>query len=293
MKKSKKLITRTFQFILKNYLPNFFLMYFLFLRTFRKFKKTVKQPKIKKFFSTNNLDKINNYEYKITSQNNEDGIIDYIFKIIPNKKYFCEIGFGYYEFNSLDLIKKGWSGKLIDANTLEVLALKANLAFFYPRTNIKILNNTVNKKNINDLLFQESEKKNIDFFSIDIDGNDYWVLKECNLNNISCVCLEYNHWLGRDSKKIMRYDENFNFVDNGIFGASLLAFDNLMNSKGFKLIAVESSGTNAFYINEKFSHFFAILDPIKSFKSIGRFYSEEKKEKIFNNIKSSKLFFDI
>jgi hypothetical protein len=293
MKKSKKQSTRILQFILKNYLPNFFLMCFLFLRTFKKFKKSINQSKKTKPFSTNNLDKINNCEYKITSQNNEDGIIEYIFKKIPNNKYFCEIGFGYYEFNSLNLIRNGWSGRLIDIDLLEALALKANLAFFYHNSHVRILNNSVNKENINKLIFPEFEKKKIDFFSIDIDGNDYWVLKECNLDEVSCVCLEYNHWLGVNLKKVMNYKENFNFVDDGIFGASLLAFDTLMNSKGFKLIAVESSGTNAFYVQNKFSHFFEILDPIKSFKSVGRFYSKERKKKIFNNIELSKLFLEV
>ena len=53
-----------------------------------------------------------------------------------------------------------------------------------------------------------------------------------------------------------------------------------MNEKKFKLISVDSSGTNAFFINEKFSDLFEILDPIKSFKSVGRLYSEEQQKKM-------------
>ena len=130
MKKSKKYITRIIGFFLKKFSPKSVYSFFLFLRTFKKFKKSINSNKEYTKFSSK-LTKINNYEYKITSQNNEDGIIDYIFKIIPNNKYFIEIGFGYYEFNSLNLIKNGWCGKLIDINEDESLALKKKFKFFF------------------------------------------------------------------------------------------------------------------------------------------------------------------
>ena len=129
------------------------------------------------------------------------------------------------------------------------------------------------------MLFDIQKHNHIDFFSIDIDGNDYWVLKNLDLTNISCVCLEYNHWLGPDVKKTIPYNEEHNFIDNGFFGASLIAYDELMNKKDFKLIAIDSSGTNAFFVKSKFSYLFEVLDPIKSFKSVGRLYSEEQKKK--------------
>jgi hypothetical protein len=295
MKKSKKIFTRIIQNTLKKYFPTFFLKYFLFLRTFKKFKKIINKSKNLKLFSDKNLNKINKYEFKLTSQNNEDGIIDYIFKVVPNNKYFCEIGFGFYENNSLNLIKNGWSGRLVDADPLEALALKANLSFFYPKANVKILNEFVNKKNINNLVFGDQISKKIDFFSLDVDGNDYWLLKELNLTNVSVICCEYNHWLGIDKKISMKYDPhlNFNFLDNGIFGASLLAINEILNSKKFHLIAVESSGTNAFFVNEEYKKNFEIISPKNSYQSVGRFYSKKRKEEIFNNVSSSKLLLEV
>ena len=142
------------------------------------------------------------------------------------------------------------------------------------------------KYNINNLLFYIQKHNHIDFFSIDIDGNDYWILKNLDLTNINCVCLEYNHWLGPDVKKTIPYNEEHNFIDNGFFGASLIAYDELMNKKNFKLIGIDSSGTNAFFVKSKFSYLFKVLDPIKSFKSVGRLYSEQQKKKIFKNIQN-------
>ena len=274
------------QSFLKSFFTNSLFPYFLMLRTSKNFKRKINSEKQSKKFS-NNLEEINKYEYKITSQNNEDGIIDYIFSKIPNNKYFIEIGFGYYEFNSLNLIKKGWRGKLIDIDIEESTALRCLLEKYYPKSQVKVINTKVTKENINKLILKEELNKEIDFFSLDIDSNDYWILKSMDLSNVNVLCCEYNHWLGNNDKLTVPYDENFKFIDNGIWGASLLALNNLLDSKGFSLIAVESSGTNAFFINNKLAKNFEILSPLKSFKSVGRFYNDESKKKIFNNIKKN------
>ena len=285
MKKSKNIITRFFQEFSKKFLTNDIYSIILFLRFRNKFKRSINRAKSSEIYS-NNLDKINSCEYKITSQNNEDGIIEHIFNKIPNKKFFAEIGISYYEFNSLNLIKNRWSGLIIEQNFEECILLKKLLDFYFSKSKVEIQNKSVNKNNINNLIFDTQKCNHIDFFSIDIDGNDYWVLKNLDLTNINCVCLEYNHWLGYDVKKTIPYNEDHNFIDNGFFGASLIAYAELMNKKDFKLIAIDSSGTNAFFVKSKFSYLFEVLDPIKSFKSVGRLYSEEQKNKIFKNIQN-------
>lgn len=285
MKISKKIITRVLSHLLKKFFPKTVYPNFLFLRTKKNFRRKNNQLKQSIKFS-NNLDEINNHEYKYTSQNNEDGIIEYIFQKIPNNKYFVEIGLGYYEFNSLNLIKKGWNGKLIDIDDDEIIALKKNLAYFYPRAKIDFINKKITKKNINEIVFSNNFNKKIDFFSIDIDGNDYWALKEMNLSNINVICCEFNPWI-KNEKIAIKYDENFIFEDNGIYGASLSAYTELLNSKGFSLIAVESSGTNAFFVNNNFKDKFKILSPLTSYKFAGRFYNSDKKKEIFENVRKN------
>ena len=121
MKESKKSITRLIKTFLNFSSPNFLYPNYIYLKTKRKFKKIINGKK--QFYRfQEKLDKINDHEFKITSQNNEDGIIDYIFKNIPHNKYFVEIGIGYYECNSLNLIKNGWNGKIIEINKDEILA---------------------------------------------------------------------------------------------------------------------------------------------------------------------------
>lgn len=292
MKKSKKITTRLIHYFFKKFFPDSLFKYYLFFRTIKTFRKKVNKKKQFIKFSTK-LSKVNDHEFKITSQNNEDGIIEYIFKIIPNKKHFVEIGFGFYEFNTLNLIKNNWNGRLIDFNIDEVQALRSNLNFYYPNSLVEIIKDKVLKDNINELVYFKNPTREIDFFSLDIDGNDYWVLKTMDLTNIKVICCEYNHWLGSDKKLSLKYDPNFNFVDNGIFGASLLAFTDLLKDRGFSLIAVESSGTNAFFVNNKYASSFEVLSPVKNFISVGRFYNEEKKKQIFDNVKNTDLIVEI
>ena len=292
MKKSKKISTRLLNFFLKRFFAKSLYPYYLFFKTFKNFKKKTNTSKQYIKFS-NNLDKINQNEFKLTSQNNEDGIIEHIFNIIPNNKKFIEIGFGYYEFNSLNLIKKGWTGKLIDIDRDEVIALKKNLNHYYQDSRVEVVNAKILKKNVNELTIEKDKNNWIDFFSLDIDSNDYWVLESLDLSKVSVLCCEYNHWLGNNRKLTIKYNEDFKFVDNGIWGASLLALTELLKNKEFSLIAVESSGTNAFYINNKHKEKFEILSPLKSFKSVGRFYSEDKKKEIYRNVKQSKLFTEV
>ena len=105
------------------------------------------------------------------------------------------------------------------------------------------------------------------------------------LDNIKCICLEFNPWIGKNYKKAIPYDENFNYEDDGFFGASLLAYHDLLKEKNFDLIAIDSSGTNAFFVAHQYSKFFEVLNPIKSFKFNPYQYSEDRKRKITSQVK--------
>ena len=291
MKPSKKLIVRILEKISAKYLGENIYSSLLFMRYFNKFKRTIKRKKSYKIHS-DNIDKINTFEYKITSQNNEDGIIEFIFSKIPNNKIFFEIGFEFYENNSLNLIQNGWSGVLIDQNRDEVLLTKKLLNFFFPNNKVNVLRKKITKENINLILNKDNKFQLIDFFSLDVDGNDYWILKNIQLDNIKCICIETNSWIDKNLKKTISYDENFQYMDDGYFGASLLAYHDLLKEKNFDLIAIDSSGTNAFFVARKYSYLFEILDPIKSFKFNPYQYSEDRKKNILSQMKKH-IFVDV
>ena len=225
------------------------------------------------------LDKINKYEYKITSQNNEDGIINYLKTNIANPDHiFFEIGFDFNEFNSLNLIKEDWTGTLIDGDQIKCDKLNVCIKKYFKSQKVNVYNNFVTYENINEIITNSIKKKNFDFFSLDTDGMDYWILEKLNYKP-KIICAEFNPWLGKSEKLILPKGLNFNYRSDMYYGASLKAYQFLLNKKNYKLVAIESSGNNAFFINQnEFQIQFDELDVEESFKLDPKFKIETYNE---------------
>lgn len=241
--------------------------FLLLIGAFLKFiSKINKRKNLAKY--SENLDEINNFEYSITSQNNEDGLINYIFKKLKVfKPNFVEIGFDYYENNSLALLRKANKGLFIDGDKKKIFLLKNILKIVYPLKKFFFVSEFINKKNINLLISQTFRNdEEIDFMSIDVDGIDYYLLEEVSFHP-KLICIEYNFWFGKNVKCSVPYNENFRWKMGSLYsGASLLALNALLNSKGYHLIALDSGCVNAFFIRDDLKENFKVLDPIKSFK---------------------------
>ena len=155
-----------------------FRLYKIIISIFSLFKFLNKKFKKKSYVKfSDNLNDINNYEYKKTSQNNEDGIIEFIFNKIGLKKInFVEIGFDFYQNNSLNFLGKVNKGLFIDGSEDKVIKLKSIITLLYPFNNIGVIKKFIDKENLNSIIddhFHNNEE--IDFFSIDVDGNDYYL----------------------------------------------------------------------------------------------------------------------
>ena len=246
----------------------------------------------KKFeVGSKNLDNINKQEYRITSQNNEDGIIDYIISKLKLKDLtFVEIGFDYCENNSLNLIKKSKKGLFIDGSKDKVLLLKKILKFLYSNKSIEVINAFINKDNLNTIISDNIESAEIDFLSIDVDGVDYYLLENLALKP-KIICIEYNFWYGKKAKCSVPYSMDFKWdVGSSYSGSSLLALSSLAHSKDYHLIGIDSFCVNAFFIRGDFKSQFEILNPITSFKYPNR-YTRERINKEKKKLLSKELTF--
>ena len=263
--KIKKIRENILIFIEKNFF-NLYKIIIIFGGFIRFFNKINNKKKYTKFSS--NLDKINDFEYQITSQNNEDGIINHIFDILKiDKLNFMEIGFDYYQNNSLAVLKRCNKGLFIDGDNKKAIILRNVLKLFYPAKKITVQNALVDIDNINQIKEQNfNNQEEIDFLSIDVDGIDYYLLKEINFKP-KLICIEYNFWFGKDLSCAVPYKKNYsiNSLSNYV-GASLKALTELANSKGYHLIALDSACINAFFIRDDLKHNFEILNLEKSFK---------------------------
>ena len=288
--KIKKIRENILIFIEKNFF-NLYKIIIIFGGFIRFFNKINSKKKYTKFSS--NLDKINDFEYQITSQNNEDGIINHIFDILKiDKLNFMEIGFDYYQNNSLAVLKRCNKGLFIDGDNKKTIILRNVLKLFYPATKITVQNALVDIDNINQIKEQNfNNKEEIDFLSIDVDGIDYYLLKEINFKP-KLICIEYNFWFGKDLSCAVPYKKNYSLDSlSNYVGASLKALTELANSKGYHLIALDSACINAFFIRDDLKHNFEILNLEKSFKYPLKFDKElitEIKEKLL--LKDLKYF---
>ena len=175
---------------------------------------------------------LNSKEFKIYSQNGEDGVLLYIFsKIGIKNKKLVEIGIEEgKECNSANLIINfGWNGLLIDGDQRGIISAK----YYYKHvkgisdSRLKIVNKFVTKENVNNIFKENGIEGEIDMLSIDIDGNDYWVWK--SIHNINRFVKHESAWY---------------------HGASLKAITKLANQKGYILVGCESTGCNAFFVRK-------------------------------------------
>ena len=288
--KIKKLRENILEFIKKK----FFTLYkvIIVISGYIKFFNKINCKKKYTKFSSN-LDKINDFEYQVTSQNNEDGIINHIFDQLKiDKLNIIEIGFDYYQNNSLGILKKCNKALFVDGDSKKAIILRNVLKLFYPKTKITVQNTLVDIDNINLIKEQNfTNQEEIDFLSIDVDGIDYYLFKEINFKP-KLICIEYNFWFGKDLSCAEPYEKNYTLDSlSDYVGASLKAITGLANSKGYHLIAIDSACVNAFFIRDDLKHNFEILNLEKSFKYPFKFNKQfilEIKEKLL--LKDLKYF---
>ena len=288
-RKTKKFRESILDFIKKRS----FKLYKIIISIFSILKFINKKFKKKSFVKfSDNLNDINKYEYKKTSQNNEDGIIEFIFKKIEAKKInFVEIGFDFYQNNSLNFLGKVNKGLFIDGSEDKVIKLKSIMALLYPFKDINVLNKFIDKDNLNLIIDSHFHKdEEIDFFSIDVDGIDYYLLENLKVRP-KIICIEYNFWFGPDIKCSVPYDKNFTWEIGSIYsGASLNSLCEIAKKKGYYLIALESHCVNAFFIRADLKHKFEIIDNFKYFRTPNYYSINEiinKRKMLLENYKIS------
>lgn len=228
---------------------------FFYRQTMADMKKT--SLFLKQQSSNSSGKKISEFGYRLYSQNDEDGILPFIFSKISNcKKSFVEFGIGDgRECNTANLsLNYGWKGLLMDcdrdcislAQTYYKRKLKGNYL------NVEIAKHKVNRDNINSILLSHNVSGEIGLLSIDIDGNDYYVWENIDVINPQVVVIEYNGVYGSELAIVSKYDPEFErykkHPSGKYFGASLHALVKLAKRKGY--ILVYNNEINAFFVRE-------------------------------------------
>ena len=186
----------------------------------------------------------NNKESELLHQIAEKNIID------PS---FIEFGYGSYELNCEVLIKKNFKGLLIDGSKKEVV----NSTKVAQVNNFNKLQSTQHMITLNDLgpipKFLNANDGKLGVLSVDIDGNDYFILKKI-LSTIKpeLIIAEHNSSFGPERSISVAYDEEFDRAkkhSSGFYhGASLKAFCNLLLPK-YRFVD-NIAGVNLFFLRQ-------------------------------------------
>ena len=195
---------------------------------------------------------IASHEDSLFSQNGEDGIIRYIFSQIGfESRYFVEFGFGAHQCNSLRLIlHENFKGLMMDGSEEQCrifnLACKSKGI-----SDVHAANAFINRDNLEHLIRSNNIPAQIDFLSIDVDGNDYWLWKSIEYINPKVCCFETHNVIPSDLSLTIPYDPSFNCwtSENPDFrSVSLAAMVNLSKKKGYTLVGAHRHGFNVFFV---------------------------------------------
>jgi hypothetical protein len=194
-------------------------------------------------------------EFQVFSQFGEDGIIQFLVQRVPiEHEVFVEFGVeSYRESNTRFLLAHGaWRGLVIDGGDAHMRFLESSgLAW---RTRIEAVTAFIDRDNINRLITDAGIEGDIGLLSVDLDGNDYWVLEAIDVVTPRIVVVEYNSLFGAERAVSVPYDPAFarpeEHYSQLYWGASLAALTRLAEGKGYALVAGNRAGCNAFFVRD-------------------------------------------
>ncbi len=218
------------------------------------------------------------YGYKVYSQNDEDGIIQEIFKRIGTKtKIFIEFGVqNGLESNSHLLLFYGWKGLWIEGSSEFCEEIKIKFKPIIYNKQLRVVNMFITKDNINELIKNSGFEGEIDLLSIDIDGNDYYIWEAINVVDPRVVIIEYNAKFPPNLNWRQAYNATHIWRGDDWHGASLKALEGLALKKGYTLVGTNLRGCNAFFVRN---------DLVED-----EFYNKNTAEALYNPLRLQLIF---
>jgi hypothetical protein len=182
------------------------------------------------------------YGAKTYSQTDEDGLtLEIVRRLSPfwSNPHYLELGVGDgMECNTLILAALGWKGQWISNQELVVQHPNYTNAFITEENIVKLIN-------VEPTLV-----------SIDLDGNDYHILKAI-LKKYSpdVIITEYNAMFIPPVEWVMPYHPSYVWQGSNYFGASLQSLVQALPD--YKLVVCNAcTGANAYFVHKNFSEWF-------------------------------------
>lgn len=194
---------------------------------------------------------LQDYRSRLLSQNGEEGVLLEILKRINNENEFCvEFGAGNGMLGSnsaLFRLQYNWDYLLFEIDDDLIEQAKSFECE-------KIYKEYITPENINEIFEKYKVPNNFGFLSIDIDGDDIYVLEALDVEKYSpnIILIEFNPALPNQFPiRVMRGKKSFDNAGepNGYFGANLIDYYEIMEKKGYKFVTTVA--WNAFFIKKE------------------------------------------
>lgn len=207
--------------------------------------------------------------FKVYSQTDEDGIIQYILGRLPKRtNTFLEIGCGNGVVNNTHyLALKGYKGYWVDGsdgNISFIAEALGGVSF----DSLIVQKHFITTENIGAIVREACKflkTSEPDFFGLDVDGNDLHVIRMA-LQEFRplVICAEYNAKFPPPLSIAMQYRSVHVWAGDDHFGASLQAFCEELTE--YRLVACSLSGANAFFVRRDVGQAFADYSPTELYQ---------------------------
>lgn len=233
------------------------------------------------------------WEFSGFSQNGEDGIIELLCTQLKHQdKTFLEIGSADgLENNTAWLgVARKYSGIMVEGS--QPLSDFSKKIMARLNLGVQCVNEMITKENAHHLLAQLPSLEP-DVFSIDIDGNDYYITQLLMQKGLrpKIIAVEYNSAFGPEQPLTVSYQQGdaISIHESGLYyGVSIQAWQRYFASQNYRFISVDTRGVNAFFVRpDCFDS--AFLDGIKPLAFKENFFQrqtfKEDWQKQFERIK--------
>jgi hypothetical protein len=198
------------------------------------------------------------WEFSGFSQNGEDGILDVLRKrLTKSNRYFIEIG-------AADGIENN-SGWLLVAEKYNGLLIEGS-AKLVERARRVVLGYSIGAECHNMFVTKESVRKlkelslhaDPDVFSLDIDGNDYYIAEAVLKSGFrpKIFVVEYNSVYGPERSVTVEYKSDFVFTKEHpthlYYGVSIAGWRTFFERNGYRFVTVDRNGVNGFFVDPQY-----------------------------------------
>jgi hypothetical protein len=185
--------------------------------------------------------------------------------------------------NTLSLYKTGWRGLAVEYDPIKFAKL-ANEYKTFPSVNLTKCK--VTPPNVRALFSANSVPTDFEFLNLDIDGYDFYVLKEIlGEYRPKVICTEINEKIPPPIKFSVKWNENYCWSEDHFYGQSISKLYELCEEFDYSLAQLHYN--NAFLMPSELSK--NDLSPEEAYKS-GYYDKSDRKEKFPWNTDMEPLF---